>query len=158
MKLVFSVIGKTNFSYLEEGIAIYLKRLNHYIKVEMLILPDVKTSKKESIELLKAKESELVLSKILESDFLILLDEQGKTYSSKSFATWMEQLMVQSHKRIILQVGGAYGFSKEVYARANALLSLSSMTFSHQMVRVIALEQLYRAMTILHNEPYHHEG
>ncbi|NJL76764.1 MAG: 23S rRNA (pseudouridine(1915)-N(3))-methyltransferase RlmH [Saprospiraceae bacterium] len=157
MKIVLSMIGKTDFPYLAEGMEIYLKRLSHYTKMEMLVLPDIKTSKKESIEVLKTKEGELILSKLQDGDFLILLDEQGKSYTSKAFAQWVEQWMVQSHKRVVFQIGGAYGFSKEVYTRANAMLSLSAMTFSHQMVRLIMLEQLYRAMTIINREPYHHE-
>ena len=157
MKIVFGMIGKTDFPYLVEGMEIYLKRLSHYAKMEVLVLPDIKTSKKESTEVLKVKEGELILSKLQDGDFLILLDEQGKSYTSKAFAQWVAQWMMQSHKRVVFQVGGAYGFSKDVYARANATLSLSAMTFSHQMVRLIMLEQLYRAMTIIHHEPYRHQ-
>ncbi len=157
MKVEFWVIGNTSFPYLKEGTAIYEKRLKHYLSFEYKTLPDVKNAKNLSTTQLKTKEGALILKKIEQGDWLILLDEKGKEFSSIKFAAYMDNLLQQSHKRLIFLVGGAYGFSSEVYQRANGKLSLSKMTFSHQMVRLFVLEQLYRAMTILRNQPYHHE-
>lgn len=156
MKAALWAIGPTSFGYLKEGTAIYADRLQHYLPFDYFIIPDVKNARKLSSDQLKAKEGALILKKLEKGDYLILLDENGKTYSSVQFAKRLEQLLQQSYKRLVFVIGGAYGFSPEVYARANAKLSLSSMTFSHQMVRLFALEQLYRAMTILRNQPYHH--
>lgn len=155
MKIECWMIGKTAFAYLDEGMAIYQKRLGHYLPFEAVILPDVKNAAKMPPELLKQKEGEGVLAKIKKEDFLVLLDEKGKHFSSENFARWMEDKLQLSRKRLVFLVGGAQGFSPEVYARADFQLSLSAMTFSHQMVRLFLLEQLYRAMTILKGEPYH---
>ncbi len=156
MKIELWMIGKTNFDYLSEGITLYEKRLKHYLNFELVILPDVKIGKKESIAQIKIKEGEALLSKCSDSDYLILLDDKGKQYTSEAFALQMERYLQMSVKKVVFIIGGAYGFSEEVYQRANAKISLSTMTFSHQMVRLIFVEQLYRAMTILKNEPYHH--
>ncbi len=156
MKIELWVIGKTNFDYLVEGIEIYEKRLKHYLNFELVVLPDVKIGKKESVGQIKKKEGEALLNKCNDSDYLILLDDKGKQYASEVFAQQIEQYLQMSVKRIVFIVGGAYGFSEEMYQRANTKISLSAMTFSHQMVRLIFVEQLYRAMTILRNEPYHH--
>lgn len=155
MKIEFWVIGKTNEQYLEEGIAIYLQRLRHYVPFEMIVISDVKNAGKLSGEELKIKESEIVLNRLKKEDFLILLDERGKMQTSEEFARFLEQKLQLSSKKLVFLVGGAYGFSKALYERADAQLSLSKMTFSHQMVRLFFVEQLYRAMTILKNEPYH---
>ncbi|MBK7870124.1 MAG: 23S rRNA (pseudouridine(1915)-N(3))-methyltransferase RlmH [Saprospiraceae bacterium] len=155
MKIEFWVIGKTNEEYLEEGIAIYLQRLRHYVPFEMIVISDVKNAGKLSGEELKIKESEIVLNRLKKEDFLILLDERGKMQTSEEFARFLEQKLQLSSKKLVFLVGGAYGFSKALYERADAQLSLSKMTFSHQMVRLFFVEQLYRAMTILKNEPYH---
>lgn len=157
MKAELWVIGNTSFPYLKEGTAIYEKRLKHYLPFEYSIIPDIKNAKNRTNEQLKEKEGELILKKLDKGDWLILLDEGGKEFSSLKFAKYMESMLQQSHKRMIFLVGGAYGFSSDVYQRANAKMSLSKMTFSHQMVRLFVLEQLYRAMTILRNQPYHHE-
>lgn len=157
MKVELWVIGNTSFPYLKEGTAIYEKRLKHYLPFEYSIIPDVKNAKNRTNEQLKNKEGESILKKIDKGDWLILLDEGGKEFSSLKFANYMENMLQQSHKRIVFLIGGAYGFSAEVYQRANAKISLSKMTFSHQMVRLFVLEQLYRAMTILRNQPYHHQ-
>jgi 23S rRNA (pseudouridine1915-N3)-methyltransferase len=157
MKTEFWVIGNTSFPYLKEGTAIYEKRLKHYLPFEYTVLPDIKKAKNLSSEQLKAKEGALILKKIDKGDWLILLDERGKDFSSLKFASYIENLLQQSHRRLIFLVGGAYGFSPEVYNRANGKISLSKMTFSHQMVRLFVLEQIYRAMTILRNQPYHNE-
>lgn len=157
MKIVFRVVGKTNESYLKEGIAIYNKRIGHYLPYEMDIIPDVKNAGKLKHQKLKEAEGKLILNKLNNDDCLILLDEKGKTYTSVHFSQYIEKLLQQSYKRIIFQVGGAFGFSEEVYRRSNGKLSLSGMTFSHQMIRLFFTEQLYRAMTIMRNEKYHNE-
>lgn len=157
MKVELWVIGNTSFPYLKEGTAIYEKRLQHYLPFEYSVIPDVKNAKNRTNDQLKSKEGESILKKLDKGDWLILLDEGGKEFSSLKFANYMENMLQQSHKRIVFLIGGAYGFSTEVYQRANAKISLSKMTFSHQMVRLFVLEQLYRAMTILRNQPYHHQ-
>ena len=158
MKVEFWVIGKTSFKYLIEGTDIYEKRIKRYLPFEYKVLIDVKNAGKLKPEMLVAKEGQNVLGKLKPDDLLILLDERGKAYSSTEMATFVENTLHQSQKRLIFLVGGAYGFSDEVYKRANHKLALSKMTFSHQMIRLFFLEQLYRAMTILRNEPYHNEG
>jgi 23S rRNA (pseudouridine1915-N3)-methyltransferase len=156
MKVVFLVIGKTDAGYLQEGIALYEKRLRHYLSYEMTVIPDLKKTKGLTTEQQKAKEGELILQNLNDGDQVVLLDENGRELSSVEFADFLRVKMVSGLKRLVFVVGGPYGFSPAIYARANAKLSLSQMTFSHQMVRLIFLEQLYRANTILKNEPYHH--
>ena len=155
MKIEFCVVGKTKDKYLEEGMNIYLKRLKHYIPFQMNIIPDIKNAGKLKASQVKTQEGNLILKNLRNEDFLILLDEKGKSFSSVQFAQFLEKKMAHSSHKIIFQIGGAFGFSEAVYQRANMKLSLSEMTFSHQMVRLFFLEQLYRAMTILRNEPYH---
>lgn len=155
MKIELWAIGKTNEKYLEEGIAIYLKRLKHYVNFEFIIIPDVKQAGSLNSNQLKTKEGETITSKLKNEDFLILLDEKGDAFTSEAFATFLEQKIQLSYKKIVFLIGGAYGFSETLYERANGKLALSKMTFSHQMVRLFFVEQLYRAMTILRNEPYH---
>lgn len=157
MKLEFWTIGNTSFDYIKTGCAIYEKRLKHFLPFESYTLPDIKNAKSLSEEQLKEKEGQALLKKIEQGDFLILLDERGKQYSSVQFAEKLEGLLQMSYKRIIFLVGGAYGFSDAVYERANSKWSLSKLTFSHQMVRVFVIEQLYRGMSILRGLPYHHE-
>jgi 23S rRNA (pseudouridine1915-N3)-methyltransferase len=154
MKIEFWVIGKTDFDYLKEGIALYEKRLKHYVAYEMVVLADVKNPPL-SMEALKMKEGEMILNKLLKDDFLILLDENGKESTSVEFSQFLERKQMDGTKRLIFQIGGAYGFSEAVYARANYKMSLSKLTFSHQMVRLFFVEQLYRAFTILKGEKYH---
>lgn len=156
MKIVFLVIGKTDESYLDTGISKYIKRLEHYVPFEMKIIPDIKNRKTLTEEQQKKAEGELILSNINIGDDLVLLDENGKTFSSVAFSQWIEKQMNITSKRMIFVVGGPYGFSKEVYAKAKFKISLSEMTFSHQMIRLIFVEQLYRAFTIIKGEPYHH--
>lgn len=155
MKVLFWVIGKTNEQYLNSGIDIYAKRLGHYLPFEMEVLPDVRQAKNLSSQQLKEKEGAYLLNRLKNDDLLILLDEKGKQFDSVSFASYLDRQLQMPYRRLIFQVGGAFGFSEAVYKRANAKLALSKMTFSHQMVRLFFLEQLYRAMTILRNEPYH---
>ena len=155
MKTELWAIGKTSEPYLGEGMALYQKRLGYYLKFGLEIIPDVRKAGKLSPDQLKVKEAESVLRRLQPGDFLVLLDEAGKQHTSESFAGFLNHKMQMSYKRLIFLIGGAYGFSPELYARADGKLSLSRMTFSHQMVRLFFLEQLYRAMTILNNEPYH---
>ncbi|MBK6948541.1 MAG: 23S rRNA (pseudouridine(1915)-N(3))-methyltransferase RlmH [Haliscomenobacter sp.] len=157
MKVECCWIGKTQEPYLEEGLRTYEKRLKHYLPFEVVLISDIRSAGKCLPEEVKRQEGERILSRLKPEDYLVLLDEKGQSFPSVQFARWMDQRMQMTHKRLIFQVGGAFGFSEEVYKRANAKLSLSEMTFSHQMVRLFFLEQLYRAMTILRNEPYHNE-
>jgi 23S rRNA (pseudouridine1915-N3)-methyltransferase len=156
MKVQLIVIGKTIEKYLIQGETEYLKRLKHYLRVETNVISDLKNTKKLTEEQQKQKEGELILNQLTETDFMVLLDENGKQYSSLEFSDFIEKKMITGLKNVVFVVGGPYGFSKDLYARANAKMSLSKMTFSHQMVRMIFLEQLYRAMTIIRGEPYHH--
>jgi 23S rRNA (pseudouridine1915-N3)-methyltransferase len=157
MKVELWVVGKTSFDYLNEGIDIYEKRLKYYLTFALQIIPDLKQRKSLSAEEIKTKEGEAILKKLKPDDYLILLDERGKMQTSLQFADMIDKFAIQGSKRIIFLIGGAYGFSEEVYERSQRKISLSQMTFSHQMVRLFFIEQLYRAMTILKNEPYHHE-
>ncbi len=157
MKIIIVVIGKTDEAYLNTGIAKYLDRIKHYIPLEMKVIPDLKNTKSLSEEQQKNKEGELILQQIQPTDKLVLLDEEGKVFSSRAFASFMEQKLLLGIKRLVFVIGGPYGFSEDVYKRATAKVSLSKMTFSHQMVRLIFAEQLYRSMTILKNQPYHHD-
>jgi len=157
MKIVLVVLGKTNEKYLIEGISDYQKRLKHYINFEIVEILNIKNVKNFSEKQLIRKEGEMILKQINTSDYLVLLDDQGNDFSSPSFAEKLQQWMISGKKRLVFVVGGAYGFSQEVYNRGNEKLSLSRMTFSHQMVRLFFVEQLYRGYTILNNEPYHHK-
>lgn len=156
MKIKILLIGKTNASYLKEGCEFYLKKIHHYCNIEFHEIPDLKQTKNISVNEQKIKEGKLILQKIQSSDTLILLDEKGKTYSSIEFSKYINNHLLSSVKQLIFVIGGPYGFSDEVYKRADDLISLSAMTFSHQMIRLFFLEQIYRVFTILHNEPYHH--
>lgn len=157
MKILFLVIGKTDEAYLEQGITKYLDRLKHYVGIEMKVIPDIKNRKTLTEEQQKKMEGELIISNLQGGDMLVLLDERGKNYTSAQFAASLNKMMGSGCKRIVFVVGGPYGFDKAVYDKADDKLSLSPMTFSHQMVRLIFVEQLYRAFTILKGEPYHHE-
>jgi len=157
VKILILFIGKTDKKYIWEGIEEYAHRLNFYLPVELKVLPDIKKSGNLTEELQKEKEGRMILEQINPGDQLILLDEKGKEFSSVEFSKWIEKKMVAGTRQLIFVIGGPYGFSKAVYQRANFSISLSKMTFSHQMVRMIFVEQLYRSMTILRNEPYHHE-
>lgn len=156
MKITFILNGKTEDDYLLKGISIYEQRLKHYVPFETIVIPALKNTKALSTEQQKQKEGELILKHLQSSDKLILLDENGKEYNSVNFSEFIQQQMNSGIKNLVFVVGGPYGFSDEIYKRANGKISLSKMTFSHQMVRLFFVEQLYRAMTILRNEPYHH--
>ena len=157
MTIKLIAIGKTDNKAIIDLIEEYSKRLNFYIKFEFEVIPDLKNTKSLSEILQKEKEGELILKKLVPSDELILLDERGKSYSSMDFSVYLQKKMNSGLKQLIFIIGGPYGFSDEVYARANGKLSISKMTFSHQMIRPFFIEQLYRGFTILRNEPYHHE-
>lgn len=157
MQIKLLAVGKTDHSAIQSLIEEYIKRVNFYIKFDFEIIPDLKNTKSISEAIQKEKEGELILKKISNSDELILLDENGKQYSSLDFSDFIQKKMNSGLKQLIFVIGGPYGFSDAVYQRANSKLSLSKMTFSHQMVRVFSIEQLYRAFTILRNEPYHHQ-
>ena len=157
MNIKLIAVGKTDNSALQELITTYEKRLSYYIKFELQLLPDIKNSKSLSEEQQKAKEGELILGNVALSHHLILLDERGKEFTSVAFADELQKKMNAGIKQLTFVIGGPYGFSKEVYDRANGKLSLSKLTFSHQMIRLFFVEQLYRAFTILRNEPYHHQ-
>ncbi|MDQ3190361.1 MAG: 23S rRNA (pseudouridine(1915)-N(3))-methyltransferase RlmH [Bacteroidota bacterium] len=157
MNIVLIVIGKNDELWLQQGFDIYTKRLKHYINFETLTLPVLKNAKNLTIDIQKKKEGELILNNISSSDCVILLDENGKQYSSVDFSSFINQKMNSGIKRLVFVTGGPFGFSEAVYLRANEKISLSRMTFSHQMVRIFFVEQFYRAMTILKGEKYHHE-
>jgi 23S rRNA (pseudouridine1915-N3)-methyltransferase len=156
MKISLLCISKTTEAYLQEGIRIYENRLQHYCKYQRLEIPDLKNSKNLSFEQQKQKEAELILAKISPSDFVVLLDENGKELDSVQFSKELNKWMNQSTAHVVFIIGGPYGFHASVYERANLKLSLSKLTFSHQMVRLFFTEQLYRAFSILRSEPYHH--
>ncbi len=149
--------GKTEEAYLKEGISKYYRHLKRYISYSEIVIPALKNAKRLSFEEIKEKEGDLLLAKIKATNTLVMLDEKGKVLSSLEFSTFLQKKMNLSIKSLVFVVGGSYGFSDEVYQRANYKLSLSKMTFSHQMTRLIFVEQIYRAFTILNNEPYHHE-
>jgi len=157
MKIALLVIGKTDANYLNEGIEEYNKRLQHYIPFEIQIIPDLKKTKNLTIEQQKEKEGELIIKHLQTSDYVVLLDEKGKEFSSVQFSNYIEKKTHTIPKRLVFIIGGPYGFSESIYKLAKEKLSLSKMTLSHQMIRLFIVEQLYRAMTILNNEPYHHE-
>lgn len=157
MKITLLTIGKTEDKYLSEGIEIYLKRLKHYVPFRIQEIPELKNTKSLSREQQKAKEAELIFKNINSTDHVILLDENGQELSSKQFSVFLNKKMVGGQQHLVFIVGGPYGFSEDVYQRSNEKISLSRMTFSHQMIRLFFTEQLYRAYTILKGEPYHHE-
>ena len=157
MKIRLLAIGKTDSRALQQMIQVYQDRLRHYIKFELEIIPDIKNSKNLSRHEQKEKEGQLLLDKISATDILILLDEHGKQFTSTGFAEYLQKKMNSGIKGLVFAVGGPYGFSEAVVQKAQGKISLSKMTFSHQMVRLFVVEQVYRAFTILRNEPYHHQ-
>jgi 23S rRNA (pseudouridine1915-N3)-methyltransferase len=157
MKITFLTVGKTEDAYLKEGIEKYVKRLKHYTKLVIIEIDELKNTKALTQEQQKTKEAELILKKITPTDHVILLDEKGMELSSQQFAAYIDKKAIGSVANLVFIVGGPYGFDSSVYARANDKLSLSTMTFSHQMVRLFFTEQLYRAYTIIKGEPYHHQ-
>lgn len=157
MRIKLLAIGKTDSGELQKLIDVYLKRLKHYVKFELAVLPDIKNTKNLSVSDQMDKEAELILKHLDSTDTFFLLDENGKEYTSEGFANQLQKQMNSGIKEWVLVIGGPYGFSDSIKQKANGQLSLSKMTFSHQMVRLFTVEQIYRAFTILRNEPYHHK-
>lgn len=157
MKITLLMIGKTDASYLLEGINEYAKRLEHYIKFNIEVIPDIKKGKNLTAENQKSLEGERILSRKTAGTEFHLFDEKGKNYTSREFAGFLEKKMASGLKELVFVIGGPYGFSPKVYENATSKISLSKLTFSHQMVRILCVEQIYRAFTILNNEPYHHD-
>jgi 23S rRNA (pseudouridine1915-N3)-methyltransferase len=156
MDIKLIAIGKTDKTELDQLIKSYQNRLMHYVRFSFEIIPDLKNSKNLSEKLQKEEEGKIIISKISNSDRLILLDENGQEMNSVGFSNFLQKQMNSGLKRLVLVIGGPYGFSEDVYKKASSKLALSKMTFSHQMVRLFIIEQLYRSFTILKNEPYHH--
>lgn len=157
MRILILVVGPTDDTYSKEACDVYFKRLKHYIKVEYKAIPNLKKINTLSNDERKSKEGELILKAIEPGDFMVLLDEKGKEMTSRGFSQFFVKKMNAGTKRLVFVIGGAFGFSDDVYQKSNAKISLSQMTFSHQMIRVFLLEQIYRAFTIIRNEPYHND-
>ena len=157
MKITLLTVGKTDVKWVKEGLDLYVSRLVHYIPFQVREIPELKNVSALSREQVKAREGALVLKALRPTDEVVLLDEGGREFRSVDFAGWLEERVSRGFRDLVFVIGGAYGFSPDVYSRADSKLSLSKMTFSHQMVRTIFAEQLYRAFTILRGEPYHHE-
>ena len=157
MHITLLAVGKTDVKWVREGLELYSSRLTHYAPFEVVEIPELKNVSALTRDQIKKKEGELILKALRPADFLILLDERGKEFSSLEFSAFLEEKLSRGSRDLVFVIGGAYGFSPEVYSRCEAKISLSRMTFSHQMVRTIFAEQLYRAFTIMKNEPYHHE-
>lgn len=157
MKITLLTVGKTDKDWVKQGIDIYTSRLKHYMPFSINEIPELKNVSALSKDQIKVREGELILKNVKPTDDVILMDEHGKEYTSVDFASFLQKKISYEGKDIVFVIGGAYGFSDEIYRRANGKISLSKMTFSHQMVRAIFAEQLYRAFTIMRGEPYHHE-
>jgi 23S rRNA (pseudouridine1915-N3)-methyltransferase len=157
MNIELVVVGKTDSKEVEALVEMYAKRVNRYCRFSITTLADVRNTRNMAPSRQKQLEGEAILKMVGDGDCLTLMDERGSQYTSIEFSQWLQKRMLSGEKRLVLVIGGPYGFSDEVYARADQKISLSKMTFSHQIVRAIFAEQLYRAFTILHNEPYHHE-
>jgi len=157
MKITLLLVGKTSEKYIEEGMVIFSKRVRKYTAFDIISLPDIRNTRNMSARELKVKEGDKILQFIGNGDFLVVLDEKGKEFSTLEFSAWLEKILVLSKKRIVFAIGGAWGFSDEVFQKADVRISLSRMTFSHQLVRLLFLEQLYRAFTVIKGDPYHHE-
>ena len=157
MIIELAVIGKTSIGYLKQGIDEYIKRLKHYVPFEIKYIDDIKNTKNISEDQQKRTEGAKILSLLDKSDFVVLLDEHGKEYTSMQYSSYIQKRMLSGAKKVVFVIGGPYGFSQEVYDRANDKISFSKMTFNHEMIRLIFTEQLYRAYTIINHEPYHHE-
>ena len=157
MKICVVWVGKTNDNSFSQCIDNYLNRIKHYLTLELMEIQDVKNAKSIEVNELRIREGNLILKSLKNDDYVILLDDKGKQYTSVEFSKKIESLNLSSKKRVVFVIGGAFGFSLDVYKRADDFLSLSKMTFSHQMIRILLVEQIYRSMTIIKGEPYHHE-
>lgn len=151
------VIGKTDLDAVNALVELYMKRINRYVKFSIITIPDLRNARSITEQEQKRREGDMLMKQFAAGDFVVLLDDKGSQSTSLQFAAWLQRRMASGVKRLVFVIGGPYGFSQEVYQRANERVSLSRMTFSHQIVRAIFSEQLYRAFTILNNEPYHHE-
>lgn len=157
MNITLIQVGRTDTDFIREGVERYFKRVNRYAKFDIVTIPELKNAGSRSPDQLKIEEGKQILARLSSADTVVLLDAAGRRGTSPEFAAWLQGKMNAGVRHLCFVIGGAYGFSREVYARATDRVSLSPMTFSHQLVRLIFVEQLYRAFTILHNEPYHHE-
>jgi 23S rRNA (pseudouridine1915-N3)-methyltransferase len=157
MKITLLTIGKTSENYLTEGIQKYSKRINRYVSFEIKVIKDIKASKNMPVKTLKAKEENEIIKQLKKDDYLVLLDERGHEFNSIKFAKFIENKMITNIGNVVFLIGGAYGFSEGIYQKAKEKISLSKMTFSHQLIRIIFTEQLYRAFSIINGEPYHNE-
>ena len=157
MELKLVTVGKTDVKWVKDGLDLYVSRLRHYVPFTLVEIPQLKNVSALTQEQIKEREGELILKQLAPGDSVILLDEHGKEYRSVEWAEWIRQRLARGGKALVFVIGGAYGFSQAVYERAEGMVSLSKMTFSHQMVRTVFAEQLYRAFTIIRGEPYHHE-
>ena len=157
MTIELIVIGKTDSKEVAALVEMYARRVNFYCKFSVTSLPDVRNTKSLTVKQQRTAEGEAILRQLTDGDYVVLLDERGAEFRSVDFACWLQKRMNSGMKRLVMVIGGPYGFSEEVYGRADAKIALSKMTFSHQIVRAIFAEQIYRAFTILNNEPYHHE-
>ena len=156
VKALFVQIGKTEPTFIKDGLSMYEKRIRHYIPFEIITIPEIRGSARTNEEQLKGYEGQALLNVCKQGDYVVLLDELGHQYSSRDFAGFIEKQMISRCKRILFLTGGAFGVSKMVHDRSDKIISLSQMTFSHQLVRLIFIEQFYRALTIIKGEPYHH--
>jgi 23S rRNA (pseudouridine1915-N3)-methyltransferase len=157
MKIALLQIGKTTERYLTEGIGVFEGRMRKYAAFEIFTIPDIRNTRNMTATELKTREGEKILQFFKNDDYIVILDDKGKEFSTNEFSSWIENTLMLQKKRLVFIIGGAWGFSDEVYQKADMLLSLSRLTFSHQMVRLLFLEQLYRAFTVIKGEPYHHE-
>lgn len=157
MKIQLMAVGRTTTPYLQEGIKMYLDRVSHYVPLEITIIPDIKKSRSLTQQQQKDLEGQAMMQRLTGGDFVVLLDEKGRRYTSRQFAAFIDKKMQTLPQRLTFIVGGPYGFSQEIYNRADQMLSLSDMTFPHEMVRLFFAEQLYRAYSIIGGEPYHHD-
>ena len=157
MKTIFIVIGKTTDTRIAQLTDEYISRIQHYLPFEMQVIPELRNAKNLSQEQQKEQEASLIIKSLFSGDYIVLLDEHGKERRSLDFASWMQKRMAASPRRLVFIVGGPYGFAPQIHKIAQEEISLSQMTFSHQMIRLLFVEQVYRAMTILNGEPYHHE-
>lgn len=150
-------IGKISSPWIQQGISLYEARIGNYIKFSSVILPDIKNAKTLNKDQIKEEEGKQILSKILPSDYLVIMDERGKEFTSREFSDWIQKQMNSGRKRMVMVIGGPFGFSEAVYNRADVKIALSKMTFTHEMAKLLLTEQIYRSMTILKGEPYHHD-
>lgn len=150
-------IGKISSQWIKQGLDLFETRLKKYVSFNPLILPDVKNAKSLSIDLIKDEESKMIASQLNSSDYVVLMDEQGKEFTSRQFSEWFQKQMNSGKKRLVLIIGGPYGFSQNIYERADSKIALSKMTFTHEMAKLLLTEQIYRAFSILRGEPYHHD-